>query len=94
MEGSNDSERETSSGTLRLFKFFRLGEEFDTFLIPMDGYVRRENDFHALYGFNLRGMVAGPVAFHGDMVNGTFDGGESEEGRRPFVLFRIVGAIS
>lgn len=91
---SNYSKSEMISGTLRLFKFFRLRKEFDTLLIPMNGYVRRENDLHALYGDNFMGMVAGPIAFNGGMVDGSFDGGKSEEGRSPLVFFRIVGFIS
>ena len=75
---SDYSELEMGSGLLRFFEFFRLGKDFDAFFIPMNGYVRGENDFHALYGFNLVGRAAGPeAAFHENMVNGAFDGVKS-----------------
>ena len=50
---SDYSELEMGSGLLRFFEFFRLGKDFDAFFIPMNGYVRGENDFHALYGLSL-----------------------------------------
>ena len=92
---SDYSELEMGSGLLRFFEFFRLGKDFDAFFIPMNGYVRGENDFHALYGFNLVGRAAGPeAAFHGNMVNGAFDGVKSKESRSSLVFFRVVGFIS